>query len=195
MMTVLERNSPERNGFTTNPSPVSTSNPTFTRSSKKILCICNMEITLQNSLPVITSEKRIISFLSDSINIDGMKIDFPGEYEKSGFGAQVVDIGGTLVYELQIEGRTIAFLPNTITEGDETLAGAFHDIDLLLIHSSKESVKLVELLEPRMVVPYGENIDALLLPLGQGSLERVDKYKTKEVDFEGENVVFVKLSA
>ena len=153
-----------------------------------------MEITLQNSLPVITSEKKILSFMTDSISVDGMKIDFPGEYEKSGFGIQVTEVG-SLVYELQIEGKTVAFLPSTITEGDETLAGAFHDIDLLLVHSSKESVKLVELLEPRMVVPYGENIDALLLPLGQGSLESVDKYKTKEVDFEGENVVFVKLSA
>ncbi len=153
-----------------------------------------MEITLQNTLPVITSEKKTITFESDSITVDGMRIDFPGEYEKSGFGIQVTDIG-SLVYELQIEGKTIAFIPESIVDGDETLAGAFHDIDLLLIYGSKDSVKLVELLEPRMVVPYGENIDALLIPMGQWALEWVDKHKTKEIDFEGENVVFVKLSA
>lgn len=151
-----------------------------------------MEITLSPAGPVIMTDKKSVIF-GDLLNIDGLVIEMPGEYEKSGVLLQTRLIEGVLVHELQIERKIVGYIPASITEASEALIEFFDDLDVLFIAGSKEAVKLYESLEARVVVPYGEGQESFLMAVGQGALESVDKFKSKESDFEGETTVFVKL--
>ena len=152
-----------------------------------------MEITLPNNTPTITTEKKIVS-LGETLTIDGLEITLPGEYEKSGVLVQSKLIDGVLVHELQVERKIVWYVPSSITETSEGLIEFFHDLDVLFLSGSKGAVSLYESLEARVVIPYGEGRDVFLTAVGQGALESVDKYKSKESDFDGETSVFVKLT-
>lgn len=151
-----------------------------------------MEIIEQNSHIEIASEKKIIVLEGQTINVDGLKIDFPGEYEKSGFLIHAIEIGESLVYELRIEGKVIAYLSETVKETSEELSGFFQNLDILVLAGSKESTKISEFLDARIVVAYGEGKEIFLTTFGQ-AIEATDKFKPKEADFEGEKTVFVRL--
>lgn len=151
-----------------------------------------MEILEKNSHIEISSEKKTIVLEGQSIVVDEMKIDFPGEYEKSGILVHCLEINETLVYELRIEGRVIAYIPETLTTPTEELTGFFQNLDILVLNGTKDSTKLSELLDARIVVPYGEGKDTFLTTFGQ-ALEPTDKFKPREIDFEGETTVFVRL--
>ncbi len=152
-----------------------------------------MELSFIDSHIQILSEKKTILLSKEGTKIWDLLIDFPGEYEKSGILVHVTDVWGILVYELRIEGRMIAFLPEWITESSESLGNALENIDILLISGSKETTKLSEFLDARVVVPYGEWRDQFLASFWQ-DLESVALYKTKEADFDGENTLFIRLS-
>jgi hypothetical protein len=153
-----------------------------------------MEITLSQNTPCITTEKKLVQFEDGILNIDGMTIDTPGEYEKSGVLVQTRNIGESLVHELQVERKIVGYIPASITEATEELIGFFDDLDVLLIAGAKEDIKIFESLEARVVVPYGENREQFLVNAGQSALEITEKYKSKESDFEGETTVFVRLA-
>lgn len=152
-----------------------------------------MEISLSSSGVQITSEKKNILLSEATATIDDLQIDFPGEYEKSGILVHVTELDTHLVYELRIEGRMVAYVPTGITEGTEALSNALENIDILILPGSKETTKLSEFLDARIVIPYGESRDQFLIAFGQ-NLEPQDKYKPKEADFDGESTMFVYLA-
>ena len=152
-----------------------------------------MEIIEKDSHIEISSEKKAIVLEGGGIQVDGMTIDFPGEYEKSEVLVHAMDLAGSIVYELRVEGRVIAYLPPTVTqESEEQLSAFFQNLDILVLAGSKESAKISEFLDARIVIPYGEGKDIFLTTFGQ-AIEAVDKFKPKEADFEGEKTVFVRL--
>jgi hypothetical protein len=61
---------------------------------------------------VISSEKKEITLAENKVVIDGMVIDFPGEYEKSGILTQVREENEKLYFTLQIEGKIVAYIPH-----------------------------------------------------------------------------------
>jgi hypothetical protein len=152
-----------------------------------------MEITLQNALPVIVTEKKSIQ-LWDTLVIDWLEITLPGEYEKSGVLLNSKMVNGHLLHDLHIERKSVGFIPASIIECTEELMAFYGDLDILFIEWKKEDIKIFESLEARIVVPYGEQKDIFLLGVWQAELEGVDKFKTKESDFEGETTLFVKLN-
>lgn len=152
-----------------------------------------MDITSRNNRIVITSDKKEIVFSGpDSITLDGMSIDFFGEYEKSGFLATFHEVEGKPLFALRVEGKNIAFVPTDTLEITEKVVDFLGNIDILILPGDKNATKIFENLEARMVVPYGEETPLFLSSLGQ-NIEAVEKYKTKEVDFEGEATVFVRV--
>ena len=141
-----------------------------------------MDITSRDNQIVITSDKKEIVFKnSDSIILDGMMIDFHGEYEKSGFMTTFHEVEGKPLFSLRVEGKNIAYIPTDTLEITENVVDFLGNIDILILPGNKNSTK---------VVPYGEETPLFLSSLGQ-NIEMVDKYKTKEIDFEGEATVFV----
>ncbi len=153
-----------------------------------------MEITLAQNTLIINTDKKTVKFGAEGLEIDGLKIDMPGEYEKSGVLLQTRLIGGSLVHELQIERKIVGYVPAEILEPSEDLVAFFDDLDILLVSGSKSDIQIFESLESRVVIPYGEWRDGFLHAIGQASLEAVEKYKSKESDFGGETTLFVKLS-
>lgn len=152
-----------------------------------------MDITSQNNQIIITSDKKDIIFSdASSISLDGMIIDFHGEYEKSGFLTEFKEIEGTPLFTLRVEGKNIAYIPTDKLEITEKVVDFLGNIDVLILPGDKNATKIFENLEARMVVPYGEETPLFLSSLGQ-NIEMVEKYKTKEVDFESESTVFVRL--
>ncbi len=152
-----------------------------------------MDITSRDNQIVITSDKKEIIFQSPtSIILDGMTIDFFGEYEKSGFMATYHEVEGKSLFTLRVESKNIAYVPMDTLEITEKVVDFLGNIDILIIPGNKNSTKIFENLEARMVVPYGEESPVFLSSLGQ-NIELVDKYKTKEVDFETESTVFVRV--
>lgn len=126
-----------------------------------------MEITLSNHSPVINSDKKLVTFDASNVLIDGLLIEMPGEYEKSGILAHTIQVGDSLLTELQVERKSIGYIPASITDATEDLVGFFGDLDLLLIAGSKDDVKIFESIESRAVLPYSEMKDSFLTALGQ----------------------------
>lgn len=153
-----------------------------------------MEIAIIQNVLTITTDKKIVRFAPEGLEIDGLKIEMAGEYEKSGILLQTRLIGEILVHELQVERKVIGFIPAEILETSEELVAFFDELDMLLISGAKSDIQIFENLEARMVVPYGEFRETFLSSVGQASLEAVEKFKTKESDFNGESTVFVKLA-
>ena len=153
-----------------------------------------MEIAIIQNVLTITTDKKIVRFAPEGLEIDGLKIEMAGEYEKSGILLQTRLIGEILVHELQVERKVIGFIPAEILEASEELVAFFDELDMLLISGAKSDIQIFENLEARMVVPYGEFRETFLSSVGQASLEAVEKFKTKESDFNGESTVFVKLA-
>jgi hypothetical protein len=151
-----------------------------------------MELYEKDGRIGITSEKREILLGDGFVEIEGMKIDFPGEYEKSGILVHVADHPSGLLFSLRMEDRDVAYVETDVLEITEEIADFFRDVDLLVLKGTKNAVKLFENLEARLVVPYGEEKDAFLAALGQ-NVEPTAKYKTREIDFEGEVTGFVRL--
>ena len=152
-----------------------------------------MELLKKNGNIVIVSEKREIEFLENAIVLDGMDIDFPGEYEKSGFLLAMHEIQDKRLFCVRIEGKNIAYIPTDTLEITEEVVDFFGNIDILVILGDKNSTKIFENLETYIVLPYGPEKDLFLTALGQHS-EAIEKYKVKEADFEGEGVLFLNLA-
>lgn len=152
-----------------------------------------MDITSRDNQIVIISDKKEIVFSSPtSITLDGMTLDFPGEYEKSGFLVTIHEIQGVFLFTLRVEGKNIAYVPTDTLEITEKVVDFLGNIDMLILPGDKNATKIFENLEAHIVVPYGEEAPVFLSSLGQ-NIESVDKYKTKEADFESEGTVFVRV--
>lgn len=151
-----------------------------------------MEILNRNDQIVIISEKKEVSFQPTSVTIDGMVIDFPGEYEKSGFLLTHHELQGKPLFTLRIEGKNIAYIPTDTLEITEDVVDFFGNIDLLILPGDKAATKIFENLETRVVLPYGSEKVLFLSSLGQ-NIEPVEKYKTKESDFESDTAVFLNI--
>lgn len=159
----------------------------------KTLTFSFMDITSRNNQIVITSDKKEIIFESPtSIVLDSMTIDFFGEYEKSGFLVTYHEVEGKSLFTLRVEGKNIAYIPTDTLEITEKVVDFLGNIDVLILPGNKNSTKIFENVEARMVVPYGEETPIFLTSLGQ-NIEMVDKYRTKEVDFESESTVFIRV--
>lgn len=61
----------------------------------------------------------------------------------------------------------------------------FGDLDILIMPTGKVSIALIEKIEPRMIVTYGETAHELATHLGI-SEPPMQKYRLKEVDLSNE---------
>ena len=62
-----------------------------------------MEFFYKNNILSLESDKKTITFLSSSIEVDGLILDMAGEYEKGGFLAYAHEQNSLRVYQLRIE--------------------------------------------------------------------------------------------
>ena len=153
-----------------------------------------MEISPRSDALLITSEKREILLESDAVSVDGMRFDFTGEYERAGVGVEVRMVAGVFVATLHIERKNIAYIAAEIAEVPEDIVEFFGNIDILLLPSGRHITKLYEILEARIVIPFGESAHEALTALGQANAEPMPRYRSKESDFDADTTRFIYLS-
>lgn len=141
-----------------------------------------------------TKSKNTISLdiNSGEVKIDDLNVVHPWEYEKSGILLEVKEYNNILFYSFTIEGKHLLIITNDIFDLKEEILSFFWDVDVLIIVWSKESAKIFENIEARVVVPYGDWKSTFLTTLWQHS-EEIDSHKVKW-DFSIDSTEFVNLS-
>lgn len=138
------------------------------------------------------SKKDIIfDIQSRNVVLDGYDVSYPWEYEKSWILWEVKEYSGALFYHFLVDGKHIVFVPTDSFELKEEIVSFFGDVDILVIHGSKQGAKIFENIEAKLVVPYGEEKDIFLTTLGQHT-EWVSTYKVKS-EFALDATEFVNL--
>ncbi|MDD2907623.1 MAG: hypothetical protein PHH98_03195 [Candidatus Gracilibacteria bacterium] len=140
-----------------------------------------MEI-LNNSgvIEIISNTKNKILFDTEKceVSIDGLNVSHPGEFEKSGILLEAKEYNNIIFYSFTIDSKHLVIISNDSFELKEEILSFFGDVDVLIIVGSKESAKIFESIEARLVVPYGAGKQLFLTTLGQHT-EVVSSYKVK----------------
>ena len=153
-----------------------------------------LDIKYKNSDLIIADwEKKEISFniVSKKVILDWFDISYSWEYEKSGILVEVKEYQEELYYNFLIDKKRLVIITKDNFELKEEILSFFGDVDVLVIVGTKESAKVFESIEAKMVIPYGESKDMFLHTLGQ-NVEEVKSYKVKW-DFSLDSTEFVNL--
>ncbi|PID83699.1 hypothetical protein CSB09_04805 [Candidatus Gracilibacteria bacterium] len=151
-----------------------------------------MEFLVQDGAIQIVSHKKNITLDTTNVLLDGMAITCAGEYEKSGFLLYVKQWNQKWVYHFRVEGYWIAYIPDFVTEIDSDTINFLGQIDILVMPAGKSSQKVIEQIEPKMLVTYGEKASEVPALFGE-NFEPVTKYKVKASDISVEKTSCVTL--
>ncbi len=147
----------------------------------------------ENVVNIKNSDNTIVfvDVTKKTVQISDYLIDFPWEYEKSSILVEVKEYENILFYSLLIEWKIILVILEESFEMKEEIMSFFWDIDVLLIIGTKNSPKIVENIEARVVIPFWEWKDIFLNTLGQHK-EEVENFKLK-AELWVENTEFINL--
>jgi len=145
------------------------------------------------TITIVDSNKVEIKFepIDNNVYLEWFDVSYPGEYEKSGILLEVKEYADKLFYHFIVESNHIVLINTDQLELKEEILSFFGDVDILLITGSKDSAKLFESIEAKIVVPYSEGKDIFLNTLGQ-HIEEVASYKIK-ADLPFDTTEFVNL--
>jgi hypothetical protein len=143
-----------------------------------------MEFTIKNSIIIISSEKKEILLTPEMVVLDGLDIALAGEYEKSGCLMYAWHKNDEKLYHFRTEGYWIAYIPKLLTDISPEALDFLGSVDVLVMPGAKSMQNVLEKVEPRMIITYGELAHEIATPLG--AIEVVPKYKLKEADLSSE---------
>jgi hypothetical protein len=152
-----------------------------------------MDLSLKNSTITITSDKKEILLTPTTVILDGLDIELPGEYEKSGCLMYVWDKNDEKLYHFRTEGYWIAYIPSLLSDISPDALDFLSTIDLLIMPGAKSMQAVLEKVEPRLLVTYGESAHEIATPLG--ALEATSKYRLKEADLSSDKTGCVILAS
>ncbi len=147
----------------------------------------------KSDLIIADWDKNEVSFNTETNQtlLDGFDITHAWEYEKSGILVEVKEYLWNFYYNFLIEKKRLIIISNDNFELKEEILSFFWDVDVLIIVWSRESAKVFESIEAKLVIPYGEWKDLFLHTLGQNT-EEVNSYKVKW-DFSLDSTEFINL--
>jgi predicted glycosyltransferase involved in capsule biosynthesis len=91
---------------------------------------------------------------------------------------EVKEYAWVLFYSFTIDSRHLVIITSYSFELKEDILSFFWDVDVLIMIWAKESVKIYENIEARVVIPYWLWKQTFLTALGQ-NIEEVSSYKVK----------------
>ncbi len=144
-----------------------------------------MDILYKQWTLSIESEKKSIELTSTSFTLDTMPIEMAGEYEKGGFLLYVRTENEQNYYHFRVEGYWVAYIPTLITEISTETLEFLGNIDVLIMPGAKSMQPILEKIEPRLLVTYGESAHEIAVTLG-ATEPAVMKYRLKEADLSSE---------
>ncbi len=147
----------------------------------------------ESELIISDSEKNEISFniQNKKTILDGFDISYPWEYEKSWILVETKKYRDELYYNFLVDKKRLVIISNDSFELKEEILTFFWDVDILIIIGSRESAKIFESIEAKLVIPYGEGKDMFLHTLWQ-NIEEESSYKIKN-EFNLDSTEFVNL--
>jgi len=140
-----------------------------------------LEITNKDwIISVENSSKNKITLDTNTfeVKIDDLNVVHAGEFEKSGILLEVKSYADNLFYSFTIEWKHLLIITDDKFDLKEEILSFFWDVDILIIIWTKESAKIFENIEARLVVPFGDSKSTFLTTLWQ-HIEEVDSYKLK----------------
>ena len=159
-----------------------------------------MEIALINSNLKISLKNAEISFNIDSWNLSAwskdnlINIDTPWEYEVSNILIYSKLLNWNLSFSATIDWKNFVFIKSTDLWSSESEISEFvWNLDVLILPSIKWSNKLIESLDPRIAIPYWDQLPDFFTRISK-TPEYVDKIKLKDADFQGESTMFIALN-
>lgn len=134
----------------------------------------------KNNLIIQNSSKKEVVFNieNNDVSIDWFSISNQGEYEKWSILAEVKDYKWILYYNLTIDTQRVVVVTDDSCDLSEEILSFFWDVDLLILPWSKNSVKVYENIEAKMVLPYWEWKDVFFTAISQHK-EEVESIKIK----------------
>jgi len=142
---------------------------------------------------IYTKSKKSISIDTNTfdVNIDGLDVVHPGEYEKSWILLEVKEYSDILFYSFTVEWMHLVLITSDKFELKEEILSFFGDVDILVIIWTKDSAKIYESIEAKLVIPFWEEKSIFLNTLWQ-HIEEVNSYKVKS-EFSIDSTEFVNL--
>ena len=97
------------------------------------------------------------------------------------------------VYHFRTEGHWIAYIPTLLSDISPDALDFLGTVDLLIMPGAKSMQSVLEKVEPRLLITYGESAHEIATPLG--ATEAVSKYRLKEADLSSDKTGCVILTA
>lgn len=140
-----------------------------------------MEIYYKNNnLIVQNSSKKEVIFNIETKEafIESFSISAQWEYEKWSILAEVKYYKELFFYNLTIDWYKVLIITSNTFELSEEILSFFWDIDLLILPGSKNTIKVYENIEAKIVLPYWEWKDVFFAAISQHK-EEVESIKIK----------------
>ena len=152
-------------------------------------------------------------FPLDQLTNEPFVITDPGEYEIKGVFSYVIPVNNPekktpagLIYRFQIEGMSVGFLGGLTRPLTEEETGGLESIDILILPvgggdalNAKQAREMVNLIEPRIVIPINCNVegiketlgtaDAFCKELGAAKRQDANKLKISKKDLPADELV------
>lgn len=138
----------------------------------------------------ISSDKKNIILEKNKIILDELEIDTAWEYEKSGFLMYVREFENILYFYFRVEGNWLAYIPLIPKEIDSKILDLFGNLDILIAPFSKSEQKLIESIEPRMMISFADNSSDLVSIFGE-AISDSSSYKLKSSDISLDKTALV----
>lgn len=149
-----------------------------------------MDFSYKNSTITISSDKKEITLAPDSVVLDGLSIELPGEYEKSSILMYAFHKNDEKLYHFRTEGYWIAYIPTLLTDISTEALDFLGGIDILIMPGAKSMHEVVEKVEPGLLITYGELAHEIAMSLGSTN-EPTGKYRFKDADLSTEKTTCV----
>jgi hypothetical protein len=143
-----------------------------------------MEFVYKNGSINIDSEKKTIILKDQSIDLDGLVIEIPGEYEKSGMLMYAFARNEEKLFHFRAEGYWIAYIPYPLADISSEALDFLGTVDILVLPGSKAIQTVIEKIEPRLLITYGPSASEVATTLGM--TEMLPKYRVKDTDLSSE---------
>lgn len=145
-------------------------------------------------LSVVTKSKNKITLDTESydVKINGLNVSYPWEYEKSWILLEVKEYCGQLFYSFTIDWNHLVIITNDNFELKEEILSFFGDVDILIIKWTKDSTKIYENIEAKLVIPFWEWKNIFLTNLWQ-HIEEIESYNIKW-DYSIDSTEFINLA-
>lgn len=143
-----------------------------------------MDFTFKNNTITLDTEKKEITLSPLAVILDTLPIDLPGEYEKSGCLMYSFSKNDEQLYHFRAEGYWIAYVPHLMADISVEALEFLGNIDVLVMPGAKSMQAVMEKIEPRLLVTYGETAHEIGLILA--APEPMSKYRLKEADLSSD---------